>query len=339
MEQWEALVHYWVVLSVEDPTHANTHTLKTLQNPLIKSLMYFVDYALGLFNDFNCFIQADYPQFTELKSKTEDLIKTLAFNFMDPSYVKSTPALKIDPLLSKRHIKLEDMYLGVQATSFLEEVENKDEMEMKKLYESVLQFYIEAITQIKTRFIFDDVHSDASFLTPENANNVNPPSVYKIAKKYLPEHVNVNYEELDKDWRSQRLIVTADKSTSTTAYWKNLFEKSEMGKPTFIELPKLVNFFMSLPFSNAGIERVFSSLKTIKTDKRNRLDNETLSALITVKYGLERTRLSSTKILKNLVTIPLGGVYSSATSSQSKDIRLGHEDRETLTKKMKESKK
>lgn len=43
---------------------------------------------------------------------------------------------------------------------------------------------------------------------------------------------------------------------------------------------------MSLPFSNAGVERVFSQLKLIKTDHKSCLKQESLLALLTIKMIL-----------------------------------------------------
>lgn len=67
LEQWQALEQYWNVLSFEDKTHANQLTYQTLKNPLMKCLMYFLEYSLGLFTDFNTFFQTDCPQFVQLK--------------------------------------------------------------------------------------------------------------------------------------------------------------------------------------------------------------------------------------------------------------------------------
>ncbi|CAD6233752.1 GSCOCG00012303001-RA-CDS, partial [Cotesia congregata] len=43
---------------------------------------------------------------------------------------------------------------------------------------------------------------------------------------------------------------------------------------------------LSLPFSNASVERAFSNLKKIKTDNRNKLNTETVSAIMITKNGL-----------------------------------------------------
>lgn len=326
LEQWDSLTHYWRLLNFEDPTHANCHTLQTLENPLIKCQMHFVNYSLGLFNDFNCMFQADYPQFSELKTQIEELIKTLALNFMNRNYVKRTPASQINPHQTEEHLDLKHVYLGVDATNLLSEVENKKSAEVQKILESAKMFYIESIAQINKRFVFEDVHNDSSFLNPKNANDLTPASLYAIAKKYIPSHINVDFTELDKEWRNQSLLsdMDANDSTDTVLYWKNIFEKKNFeGGRKFVHLPILVNYFMSLPFSNAAVERLFSAVKNIKTDKRNRLENETLSSTVCVKYGLRRTGKTSVQLMKNQFEVPhLKFVQASATASQAKKIRL-----------------
>lgn len=316
LEQWDALLQYWLVLCQEDPTHANCHTLQTLENPLLRCLMYFAEYSLGLFNDYNCFFQADHPQFVELKKKTEELIQSLALNFMKSSYVKNTPALAIDPHLEEQHVLLKEVYLGINATDLLLNTENKKESEVEKLILSAKMFYIEAIVQIKKRFVFESIHDDASFLEPNNASNLNPTSLINIVKKYLPKHCEVDLSELDKEWRKQCLLSPKEQDVDVPTYWRKMFNHKDHGSH-FKFLPLLVNFFFSLPFSNAVTERMFSTLKNIKTEKRNRLDNETLSSILCVKYGMKRTKLSSTDLMKKKIKIPhLKNVHSNATSGE-----------------------
>ncbi|KAG8175684.1 hypothetical protein JTE90_010159 [Oedothorax gibbosus] len=90
LEYWEALKHYWQLITFEDKTHANELTYSTLKNPLMKCMMEFVEYALGLFNDFNTFFQSDAPNFSNLKTEVTRLLKTLGLNFMDPKYIRNT---------------------------------------------------------------------------------------------------------------------------------------------------------------------------------------------------------------------------------------------------------
>jgi hypothetical protein len=63
-------------------------------------------------------------------------------------------------------------------------------------------------------------------------------------------------------------------------------EKTATGEPAFPNLIKLVKTVLSLPYSNAAVERVFSQLKLIKTDHRASLKRESLLALLTTKMTL-----------------------------------------------------
>lgn len=87
--------------------------------------MYFLEYNLGLFNKLNTFYRAEFPQFPELKPKIEELIQSVALNFMNQNYVKKTSAMDINPDLKTEHVDLNKIYLGVQATTLLVETENK----------------------------------------------------------------------------------------------------------------------------------------------------------------------------------------------------------------------
>ena len=54
---------------------------------------------------------------------------------------------------------------------------------------------------------------------------------------------------------------------------------------------------MSFPCSNAQVERIFSSLKLIKSEKRSSMRSETLVALTYTRYAL---KLSSQSVANNL---------------------------------------
>lgn len=179
-------------------------------------------------------------------------------------------------------------------------------------------FYIEAVQQIKKGFVFEEIHRDAEFLNPLIANELMAASLHTIAKRYLPEGMQVNFSELDKEWRAQSLIDWEQGiPTKTLSYWKIVLQKQN-----FKQLPTLINFFMALPFSNASVERFFSSLKNVKSEKRNRLDNETLGAILCVKYGLKRTGRTASQLTKNEFSLPqLKNVIASATSSESRMLR------------------
>ncbi|KAH6928988.1 hypothetical protein HPB50_022365 [Hyalomma asiaticum] len=74
---------------------------------------------------------------------------------------------------------------------------------------------------------------------------------------------------------------------------------------------------LSLPFSNAGIERCFSDMSIVKCRRRNRLDIDTLNALLKVRYGLRRHKKKCHEYsLPDDVAAKIGTVASYATAEE-----------------------
>ena len=74
----------------------------------------------------------------------------------------------------------------------------------------------------------------------------------------------------------------------------------------FPTISKLVKSVLSLPHSNAEVERLFSQVTLIKTRQRNKLKTKTLDALLMAKHGLPSTCFSF---------VPDQAMYSSLNSS------------------------
>lgn len=70
-------------------------------------------------------------------------------------------------------------------------------------------------------------------------------------------------------------------TTLTCAFWAEvLLFKDAAGNNLFADLAKFAIDVLSLPWSNADVERVFSQLNTVKTKLRNRLITETVNAVL-----------------------------------------------------------
>ena len=78
----------------------------------------------------------------------------------------------------------------------------------------------------------------------------------------------------------------SDKQTDLD-FWKERLRESDLnGELKYGNLRKVVGCMLSLPFANAPVERLFSSLKLIKTEHRNSLKRESLCGLLHSKEGL-----------------------------------------------------
>ncbi|KAM8702588.1 hypothetical protein ACLKA7_001924 [Drosophila subpalustris] len=64
--------------------------------------------------------------------------------------------------------------------------------------------------------------------------------------------------------------------------------KDSGGNTTFAELAKVAIDLLSLPWSNAEVERIFSQVNLVKSKLRNKLHLSTLNSVLYIRYGLRR---------------------------------------------------
>ncbi|VEN52569.1 unnamed protein product [Callosobruchus maculatus] len=95
---------------------------------------------------------------------------------------------------------------------------------------------------------------------------------------------------LDNEWRQHTLLDFSSMNMNTNCpeeYWKQIFKmKNATNTEIFPNLKKVINLLLILPFSNASVERVFSNLFNIKTDKRNFLSTNTVRGILSSKEGI-----------------------------------------------------
>ena len=153
---------------------------------------------------------------------------------------------------------------------------------------------VKAVNQIQDRFGDCQKLDFLSFLSPSFAHSLKIPSVNGLYQK-TPLHKEIaDLQEVDKEWRDQSLCLNPKLNESVTAeeYWQVVFqEKTAAGESAFPNLTKAVTTLLSLPYSNAALERVFSQLKL---DHRASLKRESLLALLTTKMTLLKSNPSQT---------------------------------------------
>lgn len=78
-----------------------------------------------------------------------------------------------------------------------------------------------------------------------------------------------------------------DRAYSTEELWIKISDmKNSCGEPKFKNISNLVLALLTVPFSNAAVERCFSILNIIKDKLRNRMAIATADCLLRIRYGL-----------------------------------------------------
>lgn len=70
-------------------------------------------------------------------------------------------------------------------------------------------------------------------------------------------------------------------TSNTVAFWGEVFNhRDSCGNQVFNQLGHLTLNVLSLPYSNAEIERIFSQMNIVKSKSRSRMKTETLSEIL-----------------------------------------------------------
>ncbi len=91
-----------------------------------------------------------------------------------------------------------------------------------------------------------------------------------------------NLDALEKEWM---LLHTKKWSNTNNVYsfWAEVHsQRNASGERSFENISKLALSLLSLPFSNASVERTFSQMNAVKTKLRNRLLVKTTNAILQV---------------------------------------------------------
>jgi hypothetical protein len=309
IEQFEPLKAYLNLMLFEDPSPTVQSMAECMNNKFTIVYLEFLAYVLGIVTDFNLLFQSEIPLLHTLKPQVEKMLLDLCSNYMNTQYIWSQPNIIAAEHSNPRHfLKLNDIYLGIAAHESFNKLKSSPditEIQRESFLINCMNFYIELVSQIKSRFNFSDSVFDClKILEPKTAQTFKTLKIeslvhvfqrFPILKNFVdPQKVDsewklhvLKWKEIFKDQDEEKQNVTHEEHADK--YWSKIFKvKNEGGQHLFANLQKVIELLLVLPFSNAPrVERVFSNLNRCKTNDRNKLKTETVVALMGAKQGVE----------------------------------------------------
>lgn len=156
------------------------------------------------------------------------------------------------------------------------------------------RFIVELFNQLRQR-LPENIQclQKASLLSVEHALKATQEPITELAAQFLSVEA---VSACETQWRNLRHVKWCCTDT-TDGFWAEVGSyRDAHGDNPFAELDTLAMTVLSLPFSNAGVERCFSDMSIVKSKRRNRLDIYTLNALLTVRNGLRRHKKNAMNI-------------------------------------------
>ena len=152
--------------------------------------------------------------------------------------------------------------------------------------------------------------------------NPKPPPLSCLVQALPQLEKFVDKKLLDEEWRAHYLEEDLSAHLKVTEYWDIVFKKRNAADlPSFPNLTVAISTVLSLPFSNASVERFFSHLNLTKTSQRSSLKNETLRGLMhAVFYLKNKVQSAHNIVIDEHLLRAINNVKSNATCSEEVNV-------------------
>lgn len=301
VEQWEALKVYFSNKRTTERLLSIDHVLTALNDPLIQLYYLFLEWALPHFTNLNQLFQSEKPVIADMYESVCSTYTELLKSYMNREYINKTPLQEIDPLNKDMFLPQQQVYLGVKVMTYLQDTELPNKRALQTdLHNGCIRFLSVSCFQIKQRFDFSNVVLQKLFIfKPRNAvaertRNFVPTllpllqSLPRVTKNYV-----MQMQEIDNQWRrlpSFELPGGIDIQDDLDTFWHKLLNHDYDGQTShcFRDLAQFALHVLSLPYSNAECERIFSKVNLIKTKLRSKLVTSTINASILSSQRMNR---------------------------------------------------
>ncbi|XP_060665423.1 uncharacterized protein LOC132797688 [Drosophila nasuta] len=249
VEQWDALQLYFLSQCSEVNNIKPKESANIMLVPEIKAYTLFLTNALKIINELNTEFQSESVRLPYLYNRLEVSVKLILCNFCQTPYIKNKN-IKDIVLKDKNHfLPVANICIGTKAQQYIDS-ENLSEFEKCKIKETIREFYIELISQIKMRFDFE--REDLKLLeaiTPAKFLSEDELSIVPLMKTFENLY-NGDPDDLISQWNQLRLSLNEGKE-------KDICKFFGLDEPLFKSLIEFIYNLMSLPHSFAAAERNF----------------------------------------------------------------------------------
>lgn len=162
---------------------------------------------------------------------------------------------------------------------------------------TVAIFLMQLIKEMQNR-LPDNVHILQSLhvLTPEMVMGVRKPKLQELS--FLAKYSG-DIGKLDEQWQRIEIIAwPKEVIPDVEKFWMTVCEHQDAsGERDFREVGQFEWSLLSLPISNASVERVFSQMNLIKSKIRNRMQQKSLESILHVRAFMQRNDMCCNKFV------------------------------------------
>jgi hypothetical protein len=289
LTQWDALKLHFELAQSKERCYAAEQLSLMYGDRRNKLYLIFLHSLLAEITKVNKVFQSEHGEATEMLNDLKQLYLCVSKKIVVPTHfermLKSGEVFAMD--FKDYIISADSLYLGSAVARELEKTPLYGQLE--EIKKRARSFLVELACQLKKRLPDNiDVLTKMAMFSPSvSLSQVRPPAPIRAIASLFPEIVRdttaleSEYEALVfSDWPAVAKV-------DSVSFWgAALMRCNAIGEKKFGNIAKLALALLSLPLSNATVERVFSHMSIVKSKLRNRLQVSTVESILTVRYSL-----------------------------------------------------
>uniref|UniRef100_H2ZXB7 HAT C-terminal dimerisation domain-containing protein n=1 Tax=Latimeria chalumnae TaxID=7897 RepID=H2ZXB7_LATCH len=256
------------------------------EDPLTRLHLMFLSAILPLFTKFNVMFQAKQPNIHRLTQEMNQFLRNFLSRFVKQSVVSSTVRPQdVNYTIIDNQKPDCDFFIGLLTRALVDQLINDGSLsreEEKKFYSDVRNFYMARTKNLIKKLPLDDqVLKDAEMLRPSRKDILQ--TAMRLAKRFPNIIQEGQLEQLQEECFSYECDTDLpDDEDNIEKYWGLVGKLTDISSDKkYPILTKLAKAILVLLHSSADVERLFSSQMTlVKTQLRNRLNNDTLEDIL-----------------------------------------------------------
>lgn len=288
LDQWDPLqLHFEMAASTE-----RSHTARVLndayKDPQNKLYMLYARKVLKEVVKVNKMFQAEIADITKLTEELLGMYRNLMQLVVEPRYLSKCT------LESLPNFKYMDYLIPVCAVQFGYEFSitaakcSLNDLQITYVKERCVKFVVDLLNEVQLR-LPDNINTLLTMkqLHPSTATSQCKQQIEAIVSKY--QFTFADMDQLESEWNSLGFEEWPKSCLSNiVSFWAEVYTKTNsVGEKSFPNLSSLALALLSLPFSNASVERVFSQMNVVHCKLRNRLHVRSVEAILQIRYGLK----------------------------------------------------
>ena len=293
IDQWDTLQLHFVIAASAERCYIAEQLADAYKNVRNKLYMLHIRKVLKEVSKVNKLYESDNVEVTKITVDLLKMLRSLMQIIVEPSDLSKCSDIDLARYNYQNYfIPLEQVYFGHDFHTLLAYSSLTEDQAMF-IKERCRNFVVELVSRIQMR-IPDNLNTllMLNLFDPRNATSQSNARPTDFAVKYIDLVEDI--DEFETEWSRISLEKWPEECFgSVHSFWTYVSKALDSGgNKLFPRTSSLALALLSLPFSNASVECIFSQMNVVQNKLRKSLHVPNVEAIFHIRYGLKRQSLT-----------------------------------------------